>query len=115
MTLQDATGILKGPDDAATQYFRRTGEARLTERFQPMVREATDKAGVTAAYKRLVTQLGPFAQYLGKDAGDLDGYITRRALDGLFLMIAEEEKRIRTDPVARGTELLKKVFGAATR
>lgn len=58
-------------------------------------------------------QLGPFAQYLGKDAGDLDGYITGKAMDGLFLMIAEEEKRIRTDPIARGTELLKRVFGSA--
>jgi hypothetical protein len=115
MTLQDAAGILKGPDDAATQYFRRSGEAKLTERFLPMVREATDKAGVTASYKRLVQQLGPFAQYMGQDAGDLDAYVTRKAMDGLFLMIAEEEKRIRTDPLARGTELLKKVFGSSSR
>lgn len=113
MTLQDARGILSGPDDVATLFFRRSGEAKLLERFQPIVQEATDKAGVTANYKRLMLQMDPFAQYLGKDAGDLDGYITRRALDGLFLMVAEEERRIRTDPLARGTELLKKVFGAS--
>ena len=113
MSLQDARTILSGPDDAATQFFRKTSESKLTERFQPMVKEATDQAGVTSTYKRLMLQLGPFAQYLGKDAGDLDGYITGKAMDGLFLMIAEEEKRIRTDPIARGTELLKRVFGSA--
>jgi hypothetical protein len=113
MSLQDAKTILSGPDDAATQYFRKTSEGKLTERFQPLVKAATDEAGVTSSYKRLMQQLGPFTQYLGKDAGDLDGYITGKAMDGLFLMIAEEEKRIRTDPVARGTELLKKVFGTA--
>jgi len=113
MTLQDATGILKGPDDAATQYFRKTSEGKLSERFQPLVKEATAQAGVTSMYKQLMLQLGPFAQYLGKDASNLDGYITDKAMDGLFLMIAEEEKRIRTDPIARGTELLKKVFGSA--
>lgn len=112
MTLEDARAILKGPDDAATQYFRKVGEARLSERFRPIVTAATDKAGVTAAYKRLARQAGPMAQMFGMQTDDLDGYVTTKALDGLFLMIAAEEKRIRENPVARTTDLLKKVFGA---
>ncbi len=112
MTLEDARGILKGPDDAATQYFRKTGSARLAERFRPIVEAATEKAGVTAAYKRLSRQAGPVASLLGADAGDLDAYVTQKALDGLFFMIAAEEKRIRENPAARTTELLKKVFGS---
>lgn len=113
MTLEDARAILKGPDDAATQYFRQRAEARLGERFRPIVSAATDRAGVTAAYKRLARKAGPMTQMLGLPAEDLDGYVTAKALDGLFLMIAAEEKRIRENPVARTSELLKKVFGAS--
>jgi hypothetical protein len=112
LTLADAQAIWKGPDDAATQHFRKTGEARLKERFLPIVRQATDRAGVTAAYKKLMQKAGPYTQLLGRDNTDLDSYVTDRALSGLFTTIAEEEKRIRQDPLARGTELLKKVFGA---
>jgi hypothetical protein len=112
MTLADAKSILKGPDDAATQYFRKTSEARLKERFLPIVKGATDQAGVTAAYKKLMEKAGPAAQFLGKGATDLDGYVDGKAVDGLFKMIAAEEKRIRQDPLARTTDLLKKVFGS---
>lgn len=112
MSLADAQALLKGPDDAATQYFRKTSEARLRERFLPIVQAATDEAGVTAAYKKLIQKAGPAARLLGDGAGDLDGYVETRAVDGLFKMIAAEEKRIRQDPLARGTELLKKVFGS---
>lgn len=115
MTLVDARGILKGPDDAATQYFRKTGEAQLRERFMPIVRQTTEQAGVTSAYKRLMQRAGPYAQLMGSQAADLDGYVTDKAMDGLFKMIAEEEKRIRQDPLARTTDLLKRVFGVATR
>lgn len=112
MSLADAKSILKGPDDAATQYFRKTSEAKLKERFLPIVKNATDQAGVTAAYKKLMTKAGPAAQFLGAGATDLDGYVEGKAVDGLFKMIAAEEKNIRANPVARSTELLKKVFGA---
>lgn len=112
MTLEDARGILKGPNDAATQYFRKTCEAQLRERFMPIVRQATEQAGVTSAYKRLMQRAGPYAQLMGSQATDLDGYVTDKAMDGLFKMIAEEEKRIRQDPLARTSDLLKKVFGA---
>lgn len=111
MSVQDALAILKGPDNAATEYFRKTSGAQLTERFKPIVQAATDQAGVTNAYKSLMTKAGPFAKALGKER-DLDAYVTDKTVDGLFKMIAEEEKRIRQDPLARGSDLLKRVFGA---
>jgi hypothetical protein len=111
MTLEDAEGILKGPDDAATQYFRKKSEATLTERFRPIVSSATAQAGVTASYKKMMNKAGSMAQFLGS-ANDLDGYVTSKTLDGLFSKIAVEEKAIRTNPVARTTDLLKKVFGS---
>ncbi len=111
MSVDDAKRILNGPDDAATQYFRKVGEQRLTKRMRPIVSEATSRAGVTSAYKALVDKAGFAATLVGADTVDIDGYVTREALDGLFLLIAQEEKRIRADPLARSTELLKKVFG----
>lgn len=110
MTVQDAQAILKGPDNAATEYFRKTSGAKLVERFKPIVQAATEKAGVTSAYKSLMDKAGPLAKGLGKDA-DLDTYVADKTVDGLFKMIAAEEKLIRQDPVARTTDLLKKVFG----
>jgi len=111
MTVEDARGILDGPDDAATQYFKRTSTDALTERLRPIIEVATARTGVTAAYKRLMNQAGMVTQFLSRDVTDVDGYVTGKALDGLFLLIADEEKRIRKDPVARTTDLLKKVFG----
>jgi hypothetical protein len=112
MTLEDAQAILKGPDDAATQYFRKKSEARLIERIKPLVATATDQAGVTSAYKKMVKKAGPLVGMLGNGAEDLDGYVTGKSLDGLFKMVAEEEKNIRANPIARSTDLLKKVFGS---
>ncbi|MBI5395067.1 MAG: DUF4197 domain-containing protein [Verrucomicrobia bacterium] len=111
MTLEDAKGILKGPDDAATQYFRKTSSATLTERFLPIVKDATSQVGVTANYKKLMGSAGFLGNYLNKDVMDIDGYITRKSLDGLFVVMADEEKSIRQNPAARTTDLLKKVFG----
>jgi len=115
MTIADAKSILTGPEDGATQYFRKSSETQLHEKFLPIVQDATEKTGVTMAYKNLIKQAGPMAAFLGADAGDLDGYVTQKSLDGLFKMIASEEKQIRQNPVARSTDLLKKVFGAATK
>ena len=115
MTVADAQAILTGPNDAATQYFRKISETNLHTKFLPIVKEATAKAGVTAAYKKLMKQAGPVAQFLGTDAGDIDNYVTQKSLDGLFKMIAAEEAKIRANPVARTTDLLKKVFGSATK
>jgi hypothetical protein len=123
MTIEDARSILSGPNDAATQYFQRTTQTNLYARFYPIVQKATEKTGVTAAYKNLmekanVTQsLGSLGSALGgalldKDSLDLDAYVTNKAMDGLFKMVAQEEKQIRQNPVARTTDMLQKVFGA---
>ncbi len=113
MTVDEAKQILDGPDDAATAYFRRVSEERLSAALRPLVSDATAQAGVTGAYKQLMRQAGPAASLAGADLGDIDGYVTRETLDGLFTVIAAEEKRIRENPAARTTELLQKVFGAA--
>ena len=115
MSVADARAILAGTNNAATQFFRRTSETNLHARFLPIVTNATARAGVTASYKQMTGKAGFAGSLLGKDAGDLDGYVTRKTLDGLFVKIAEEEKRIRENPLARSTDLLKKVFGAAQK
>lgn len=112
MSIEDAQEILTGPDDAATQYFRTSTQAELTERMRPVVEEATAQTGVTSAYKNMTARAGGMTSLLPSDATDLDGYVTSKTLDGLFIMIAEEEKKIRENPLARSTDLLKKVFGA---
>jgi hypothetical protein len=112
MSIEDAQEILTGPDDAATQYFRTSTQAELTERMRPVVEEATAQTGVTSAYKNMTARAGGMTSLLPSDATDLDGYVTSKTLDGLFVMIAEEEKKIRENPLARSTDLLKKVFGA---
>lgn len=109
MTISDAVGILKGPDNAATEYFRLNSQTRLATSFRPIVANATSKVGVTLHYKKLVKQAERLGLTGSKDL-DLDNYVTNKALDGLYLMIAAEEKRIRQDPVARTTELLRRVF-----
>lgn len=111
MTFTDAKNIVRGPDDAATRFFRRTSEDRLREKFLPIVERFTEQVGVTAQYKKMVRQAGPVAQLAGRDAVDIDGYITQKALDGLFSLMADEERRIRRDPIARTSEILRKVFG----
>lgn len=113
MSVPDAQGIVAGPDDAATQYFRTNTEAALTEKMRPIVEAATARAGVTSAYKNMTARAGGMTSLLSGDATDLDSYVTGKTLDGLFLMIAEEEKKIRENPLARSTDLLKKVFGAS--
>ncbi len=128
MTIADAKAILTGPNDAATQYFRRTSTIALQAKFLPLVKQATDAAGVTSAYKAMLAKAGPavglaqsfggaFGKNLGLDAAtmDVDTYVTGKAMDGLFKMVAEEEKRIRENPVARTTALLKQVFGAVKK
>ncbi|MFQ5544354.1 MAG: DUF4197 domain-containing protein [Acidiferrobacterales bacterium] len=109
MTISDAVSILKGPDNAATEYFRRNSETRLATSFRPIVASSTSKVGATSHYKKFVKQAERLGLTGSKDL-DLDNYVTNKALDGLYLMIAAEERRIRQDPVARTTELLRRVF-----
>jgi len=111
MTLEDALGIVRGPDDAATAYFRQHAGDELYAAFLPVVARQTDSVGVTQAYKDMIDRTGMLKSMLSPELQDLDAYVTRRALDGLFLYIAEEEGRIREQPVARTTALLRKVFG----
>ena len=112
MTFDDARKILmSGEDDSATQFFRRTSEEKLRVKFRPIVEEWTAKTGVTNSYKNMIGKAGFAAQFLGKDATDLDGYVTQKALDGLFLLVADEEKKIRKDPLGQGSALIRKVFG----
>lgn len=112
MTFTDAKNILfSGQDDAATQFFRRTTEETLREKFRPIVEKFTNETGVTQEYKNMMDKAGFMAMFVGKDAKDLDGYVTEKALDGLFYMVAQEEKKIRKDPIGRTTSILRKVFG----
>ncbi|MEZ5306697.1 MAG: DUF4197 domain-containing protein [Pyrinomonadaceae bacterium] len=112
MTFDDARKILfSGEDDAATQFFRRTSEEKLRTKFRPIVEKFTAETGVTSSYKRMVEKAGWMARFAGKDAQDLDGYVTQKALDGTFYMVAQEEKKIRKDPIGRTTQILRDVFG----
>ena len=112
MSVDDAQGILTGPDDAATQYFRTNTESILTDRMRPIVESATASTGVTSAYKNMMGSAGGLTSMLSDSTTDIDGYITAKTLDGLFLMIAKEERKIRENPVARSSELMQKVFSA---
>ena len=112
MSIDDARAILGGADDSATTYFREhTGEALKTAML-PIVSEATNETGVTSSYKKLVDKAGSL---VSDDDLDLDSYVTDKAIDGLFLKLADEERKIRSDPLARSTKLLKKVFSAASK
>jgi len=109
MSFEDAKEILNGRDNEATLYFEDKTSARLQEIFKPIVKDAMGEVGVTRSYQDLNARIAsiPF----GKSAGfDLDQYVTDGALQGLFKMLAEQERQIRTQPAARVTDLLKKVF-----
>jgi hypothetical protein len=111
MSIADAKGILAGPQDAATQYFKRTTSSALTERFLPIVQKATSKVQLTDVYNNFAGKAATFGLLNPEDA-NLDHYITQRALDGLFIMIAEEEKSIRENPMGAAVNIVKRVFGA---
>lgn len=114
MTFSDAKKILQGRDNEASLYFEDKTRGRLHELFQPIVHSAMSEVGVTRWYQELEAKVRsiPFTESLNLD---LDGYVTNKALDGLFFMVAEEERKIRQDPAARITDLLKEVFGGKGR
>ena len=111
MSVRDAKAILGGAQDSATQYFKRATEAQLRERFLPVVEKATANLQLARVYDEYA---GKGAQFglIGKEDAKLDAYVTQKALDGLFLMIAEQEARIRQNPGEAATSILRKVFGA---
>ncbi len=114
MTFSDARQILSGGDTAATEYFKKTSTADLTTAFTPTVHQSMENVGVVRQYNQLLKN--PMAASLaGKQGLDLDGYVVGKSLDGLFYMLGQEEKKIRKDPAARTTNLLKEVFGQMKR
>jgi hypothetical protein len=112
MTLQDAKGVLTGGETAATEYFRRTTQTQLITRFRPIVKKATDRVGLAEQYNGLAGQAAQLG-LIKEQQATIDGYVTQKAVDGLFLMIAEQEKAIRANPMAAASDIVKRVFGAA--
>ena len=111
MSVQDAKGILTGGDDSVTQYFKRTSTDQLTAKFMPIVKAETKKLQLADQYNEFAGKAASSGLIDKKDA-DIDGYVTQKTMDGLFAMIAEEEKKLRSNPIGAGSDLLKKVFGA---
>ena len=109
MSFEDARGILGGPEDAATRYFERTTRGQLSERFEPIVVQAMDQTGLTPLFRFVIDSYNrlPLVEPV---RFDVDNYVVDATLDGLFVLIAEEERAIRTDPAARVTVLLRRVF-----
>jgi len=110
MTITDVTSILKGQPDAATQYLKKTTTTQLQAQFKPIIKTSLDKVNATKYYSDLATKYDKIP-FVKKVNPDLVAYTTDLAIQGLFIKIAEEEKNIRANPVARTTDLLKKVFG----
>ncbi len=110
MTLEDVRGILTGGDTAATEFFRRKTHDKLYAAFKPIVSQKVGEVGATRAYKDMMGRYESVPM-MGRQSLDLDDYVTNKSLDGLFYMVGEEEKKIRTNPAARSTDLLKTVFG----
>lgn len=111
MSVQDAKGILSGGDHAATDYFRKSTSEQLTARFQPIVKKMTARVQLASQYDQLAGQAAKLGLVKAEDA-NIDGYVTRKALDGLFTMIGDEELKIRKNPLSAASSVAKKVFGA---
>ncbi len=110
MTFDDAQKILHGSDTAATEYFKAKTSGKLYDAFKPVVSKSMDQVGTTHAYKEMMGKYTAIP-FMSAESFDLDHYVTNKALDGLFYTVGQEEKAIRTNPAARTTDLLKKVFG----
>jgi hypothetical protein len=110
MTVRDAVNIVKGTDNAATMYLKNNTSPQLIDKFQPIIKTSLDNVNATRYWSDLITIYNKIPM-VKKMNPDLPQYVTQKAIDGLFIMIAKEELKIRKDPVARTSELLKKVFG----
>jgi len=111
MSVQDAKGILGGGDTAATEYFQRSTRTQLGRRFLPIVKQATDRAGLAQQYNALAGQ-GVALGLVKEDQASIESYVTQKALDGLYFMIGEQEKAFRQDPVGATSDIVRRVFGA---
>lgn len=114
MTFEDARQILAGSDTAATTFFKTKTSGQLTDEFLPVIARSMDDTGVTRQYKELVARVQSLPFVKTEDL-DIDRYVNDKALDGLFHVVGEQERLIRTNPAARATDLLKEVFGRAQR
>lgn len=110
MTVTDAKNILSGGDTSVTDFFREKTSAQLTTQFQPIVKSVTDKAGLSSRYNSVMAPAAKFGVIPTQQA-TVESYVTGRAIDGLFLMIGEEEKAIRKDPIGTGSKVIGQVFG----
>ncbi len=110
MTFEDARGILKGGNTSATEFFKKKTHDKIYNAFKPIISSSMDEVGVTRSYKEMMGKYESIP-FMSKESVDLDHYVTTKAMDGLFYMVGQEEKKIRTDPAARVTDLLKSVFG----
>lgn len=111
MTVEDAKRILTGGDDSVTQFFKSKTAPQLTERFLPVVSKVTAKSGLAQQYNALAGQAAQFG-LVKADEATIERYVTQKALDGLYTMIGEEERKIRANPVAAGSDIVRRVFGA---
>jgi len=109
LSLNDAWGILRGSDDAATQYFKRTTNHQLRNNFKPIIQQSMNKVGFYKDYKKLLKSYNTIP-FTNKPNLDIEEYILQKTLSGIFVLVAQEEKKIRNNPSARVTELLKRVF-----
>jgi hypothetical protein len=112
MSLADVKGILTGPQDAATQYFKKTTSADMAAKFLPVVQKATANVKLADTYNQYA-EMGSKFGVVKKENANINQYVTQKALDGVYLMVAKEEAAIRQDPMGQASNLLKKVFGAA--
>lgn len=110
MTVTDAVNIVKGESDAATRYLKKTSSSALNDKFQPVIKNSLDKVQATKYWEELIKAYNRLP-LVKKMNPDLTSYVTTKAIDGLFVMVAKEEEKIRKDPKARTTELLRRVFG----
>jgi RNA binding exosome subunit len=110
MTFEDARGILNGGDTSATEFFKKKTHDKIYNAFKPIISSSMDEVGVTRSYKEMMGKYETIP-FMSEESVDLDHYVTTKAMDGLFYMVGQEEKKIRTDPAAQVTDLLKSVFG----
>ncbi|MDR3413829.1 MAG: DUF4197 domain-containing protein [Formivibrio sp.] len=111
MSVADIKNVLTGPDDSLTRYFRQSSGQLIAQRFLPKVKAATAQVQLADVYNQYAGQAAQFGLVKQEDA-NLDQFVTNKAVDGLFFMIAEQERAIRADPLGQGSRILKTVFGA---
>ncbi len=114
MSLADAKSILTGPQDAATQYFKKTTSAQMGEKFLPIVTKATENVKLADSYNKYA-EMGSKFGVVKKEDANINQYVTKKALDGVYYMVAQEEAAIRKDPLGQASSLLKKVFGSISK